>query len=315
MLKRFAASGVNLTVLLVAVLVFIAVFIALNWLATSQRPATLTVLAAARDIPMGDVINASDLVEKTVYADEDATLYIPVAQADGVLGGVAALPIFAGQPLLRNAVIAQAGEGFRLSAALAGFSDHSLFPLPLDANNVVAPEAASFLPGDRVGVTVVIGARPQPPATPTAEMFSLSPAPVITPTATLGVPDEETALVEALDRSFPPLAKDLFPQGLLVIAVQGLPSQPAVNELNDSVAPPVLAGLPQPELLLLLVPNKSREQLALALQRADQVYVFLLARGEMGQTAGFTYWDFEDLFKSDREKVLKSGLSAATPGP
>jgi hypothetical protein len=60
-------------------------------------------------------------------------------------------------------------------------------------------------------------------------------------------------------------------------------------------------------MLILLVPSESREVLSLALQQGDHLVVSLMARGEDDPTAGFTYWDFEDLFKADREEVLKGG--------
>jgi hypothetical protein len=316
MLKRLTNSGINLAVILVAVVVFLLAFFALNGLAAAQRPPTVTVLAASRNLPIGELITPTDLVEKTVYEDDNTALYIPVEQAGEVVGGVVALPLRAGQPLFRDMVIALAGEGYRLSAALSQFPDHSLFPLPLDANNVVAPEAASFLPGDLVGVTVVIGDRPQPPTTPTPEAFIFAVEPVITntlPAFPLETPAFET---EAQERAYPPLAKDLFPQGVMVIAVQGLPQQNAAGTESGEVdSQPVFAGLPQQELLILLLPNQAREELALAMQRADQVFVSLLARVDGGViTPGFTYWDFEDLFKADREQFLNGSGPTATPG-
>jgi hypothetical protein len=60
-------------------------------------------------------------------------------------------------------------------------------------------------------------------------------------------------------------------------------------------------------MLILLVPNASREVLSLALQQGDRLVVSLMARGDETPTAGFTYWDFEDLFKKDREDVLGGG--------
>jgi hypothetical protein len=47
--------------------------------------------------------------------------------------------------------------------------------------------------------------------------------------------------------------------------------------------------------------------LSLALQQGDRLVVSLMARGDETPSAGFTYWDFEDLFKSDREEVLGGG--------
>jgi hypothetical protein len=47
--------------------------------------------------------------------------------------------------------------------------------------------------------------------------------------------------------------------------------------------------------------------LSLALQQGDRLVVSLMARGDETPSAGFTYWDFEDLFKQDREAVLGGG--------
>ena len=168
--------------------------------------------------------------------------------------------------------------------------------------NVVAPDLAAFLPGDLVGVTVVIAARPQQFSTPTPMPELLLPADtVLEPTAT---PDPgESAIADAQSRSFPPLAKDLFPMGVRVISVQGLP--PATDSTDDGSSS--FTTFDQPQMLILLVPNQAREVLSLALQQGDRLVVSLMARGEDDPTAGFTYWDFEDLFKADREEVLKGG--------
>ena len=315
MLKRLANSGINLGVIIIAVVVFLLTFFALNGLAVAQKPTRITVLATNLSIQIGERITSADLVEKTIYEDDNSTLYIPVEQFDEVVGGVAALPLRAGQPVFRDMVIALAGEGHRLSAALGQFPNHSLFPLPLDAGNVVAPEADAFLPGDLVGVTVVIGARPQPPATPTPNAYSFMPAPIITSTLPAAPLEIETEEIEAQARAYPPLAKDLFPQGALVMAIQGLPRPTGSNEETENVnSQPVFSGPPQPDLLILLIPNQSREQLALSMQRADQVFISLLVRGDGEEiTPGFTYWDLEDLFKADREQFLNGSDFVATP--
>ena len=47
------------------------------------------------------------------------------------------------------------------------------------------------------------------------------------------------------------------------------------------------------------------------MQQGDQLMISLMARGtDDGTTPGFTYWDFEALFKADREAALE-----ATPVP
>ncbi len=320
MLNKLKNAGINVVVLGVAVLVFVGAFFALIGLAAAQKPPTVTVLAAARNLQIGAVITASDLVEKTVYEDDNTALYIPADQAGEVINGVAALPIYVGQPIFRSSVLAPAGTGVRLSAVLADFPGYSLFPLPLDASNVIAPETASFLPGDLVGITVVIAHRPQPPATPTPDAFSsFIPSPAISTTAQTSPFGQETEKdeSESLNRTFPPLAKDLFPMGVRVIAIQGLPQPPApTGKEGETSDQPVFIGAPQSQMLILLVPNASREALALAMQQGDGVFVTLLAYGDEGVTPGFTYWDFEDLFKADREEALSEGPSATvTPVP
>jgi Flp pilus assembly protein CpaB len=296
MLKRIASTGVNLVVLGVSVGIFLVAFLALNALGAAQRPPTLEVLSATRDLNIGDVITPNDLAVETVFQDDHASLYIHSEEAVNVVGGVVAQPIFSGQPVFRSAIVAQAAEGTRLSAVLTKFPGHSLFPLPLDAMNLVSPDAGAFLPGDLVGVTLVIASRPQQAVTPTSipEIIVEEGKPV----------PQEVGQAQALARSMPPLAKDLFPLGVRVIAVQGLPPQTEVDEAGGDSS---FTTFDQPQMLILLVPNASREILALALQEGDRLVVSLMARGDDIPTAGFTYWDFEDWFKMDRETVLGGG--------
>jgi hypothetical protein len=317
MLQRLRDSGLNLMVLLVSLLVFLGAFCGLSYFAASQRPPQLSVLAAARDLAMGELISSQDLVEKSVYQDENANLYIPVEEMGGVVGGVAALPVSAGQPLYRSAVLAPVGEGMRLSAALADHPGHSLFPLPLSAQNVIAPDARSFLPGDLVGITVVIASRPQAPATPGLPASWSFPAltpqasPTPTPQAQPGLDPFAMDSGQWLERSFPPLAKDLFPQGVRLIAVQGLPSE-SVRETSEEagftsvVAAPAVSDLALEKTLILLVPDDSREALALALEQGDRLIISLLSRGEEDASPGYTYWDFEERFRADRERALST---------
>jgi len=300
MLKRIASTGVNLVVLGVSVGIFLVAFIALNALGAAQKPPTISVLSTTRDLNIGDVITAGDLAVKTVFQDDNAGLYIPGEEVTGVVGGVVAQPIFSGQPIFRSAILAQAAEGTRLSAVLAQFPGHSLFPLPLDAMNLVSPDAEAFLPGDLIGVTVVISTRPQQMSTPTPMPELVIDPGYVEPTAQPSPLELEQT--DAINRSFPPLAKDLFPMGVRVIAVQGLPQPTESSEDSGSFNLDT-----QPKMLILLVPNQSREMLSLALQQGDRLVVSLMARGDETPSAGFTYWDFEDLFKADREEVLGGG--------
>ncbi len=161
MLKRIASTGVNLVVLGVSVGIFLVAFLALTALGAAQKPPTISILSATRDLNIGDVLTPNDLAVKTVFQDDNANLYIPAEEVTGVVSGVVAQPIFNGQPIFRSAIVAQAAEETRLSAVLAKYPGFSLFPLPLDAMNLVAPDAEAFLLGDLVGVTVVITTWPQ----------------------------------------------------------------------------------------------------------------------------------------------------------
>ena len=306
--ERLAKAGVNTVVILIAIAVFIVAFVAQMAFGNASRPATIKILAASRDLSIGDTIAATDLVTITVYQDQLANQYIPPDQADQVVGGYTALPIHSGQPVMRNSIIAPAGIGTRLSAVLAKYPGYSLFPLPLDATNVAAAEADSYVPGDLVSVTIVIASRPQPPTTPTPEDLSGS----ITPTPQPAATSEENALQDALSRGFPPMAKDIFPQGVMVIAVQGLTIQTvsqnpvsgsrSVDSNSTSVTQ---VDINQPKRLILLVPSESVEPLALGLQSGDRVIVSMVTAGQPKQTTGFTYWDLEELFRLEREGLLK----------
>jgi len=320
MFKKLSEAGINMGVLAISVVVFVGALCALTSFADSAKPVTITILAAARDMNMGDVITPNDLIERTVYEDENAELYIPAEEVNSVVGGVAALPLFAGQPVFRTSVLAQAAIPYRLSAILDQYPGYSLVPLPLDASNVIAPDVTMFLPGDMVGVTVVIAQRPSPPATQSPTGYFGGVQPTSTPYA-MSIPPTpgETQKTSAIDRTAPPLAKDLFPNGVVVIMVQGAPTN-TVSETSDSAnssdmdttsSSAMFSGLGTDAMLLLLVPNDLREELSLAMQQGDQLVVSLMARGtEDTSTPGFTYWDFEALFKADRETVLE-----ATPVP
>ena len=301
MLKRLAGTGLNILVLVISVAVFLVAFFMLNALGAAQRPPTVSVLSAARDLRIGDVIGADDLLVKTVFEDDNTTLYLREDETEGVIGGIVAQQVYAGQPVFRSSILAPAAEGTRLSAVLAEYPGYSLFPLPLDAMNMIAPDLTAFLPGDLVGITLVIANRPQQFSTPTALPVLLLPEdspvqPEPTPSAV------EAELAEAENRSAPPLAKDLFPEGVRIVSVQGI--EPVSDTEGDSAS---YSTFDQPQMLILLLPNEAREVLSLALAQGDRLVVSLMARGEDSPTAGFTYWDFEDLFKIERQEALQGG--------
>lgn len=321
MLNRIRRTGLNVTVLIVSITVFVLAFVALIAYENASKPQTMDVLSASHDMNVGDVVGPTDLAVKTVYVDSNSSLYIPADQQDNVVNGIVAVPIYAGQPVFKTSVVAPAGEGSRISAILAKNPGYGLFPLPLDKSNVDAPAASSFMPGDLVDVTLVISTRPQPILTPTpASSYYYNPAnpslavPSPTPLPTLTTQDAEKQAADA--RTYPPFAKSLEPAGVRVVSVQGLPptTTSGQNSLTgsttttannaNSASPSTYADYSQPKVLILMVPIDQIEPLSLALQEGDMVVVSLLAKGSDKPTPGFTYWDLEQLIRNDRQQAI-----------
>jgi len=320
-LKRLASLGGNMMVLVISLAVFVVAFFVMLSVSESQKVPTIQVLIAAHDLNVGDVIKAEDIATKTVYQDDLANLYINSDEqgVSSILDGLVTIPMVAGQPIMKSAVIAQAADGTRLSAALVHYpSGNSLFPLPMDLPNIVAPNIESFMSGDMVSITLVISSRPQEQLTSTPEPAFVPGGSFIAATPTAAAP-QETAKTSAENRTFPPLAKDLFPAGVRVISIQGLPEKVVTPEASSGSAitgsgsdnSNMFADTNKPHVLVLLIPDSAREELALALKEGDMIVVSLIKDGQPDPSAGFTYWDFEDLFKSDRNHAL--GQPAGTP--
>ena len=312
MLKKLAGTGVNFGVLVISIVVFVLAFFLLNGMAAAQKPPMIKVLAASKDLQIGDVISASTLTEKNVYQDENTEAYINAEDLDGVMGGIVSLPFSKGDPIFQSAVLMPSGDGTRLAALLTRYPDGTLFPLQLDSQNIVSPEATSFLPGDLIGITAVISSRPQEKSTQevippygaeTILYQQLTPVvPTVGPAAT-----EESELDKMLDRGYPPLSKDIFPEGVRVISVQGLPQSIDEPESADVVTPDSNAH----PTLILLVPREKVEVLSLSLQQGSQVFVSLLCKGKDEPSEGFSYWDFEEWFKDDRLENETRNMPAA----
>ena len=147
----------------------------------------------------------------------------------------------------------------------------------------------------------MIGGRPQAQTTPAPDSFALTipGAPeVVTADGIPALPSSEADL-ELDELAYPPLAKDLFPEGVRVVAIEGLP---APADPDDPA--PAFNNLHAAEMLILLVPDDGRERLSLALQQGDMVFVSFLGHfSALEQTPGFTYWDFEAWFQADRPQV------------
>lgn len=313
MLRRLAGTGLNVGVILISIVVFFVALFAMMGIANSQKPDTLDILAAAHDLSVGQPLTPNDIVVKTVFVDSNTEMYIPATEEGiaSISSGVVVVPIFVGQPIQRTSVVAQAAGDTRLAAALVNYpTGGSLFPLPLDFSNVVAPDIETFLPGDLVNITLVISSRPQPPSTPTVmpefitgdtPYVGIAPQVVATP-----VP-YETELDKAKALLYPPMSKDMFPEGIRVIAVQGAPQYVDPDASTQDTVDPAAGYIEfnKSKVLVLLVPNDKREELALALQEGDLLVVSLLARGDGSPTEGFSYWDLEEWMRGQREDAIK----------
>ena len=321
--QRLKGTGINLGVIIISIVVFFVALFVVMGLANAQKPDTMDILAAAHDLNVGDVLTSQDLVVKTVFVDDNTSLYIP-ADEEGtasLLNGIVVVPIFVGQPIQRTSVVAEAAEGSRLSAALVNYPEGgSLYPLPLDFANVIAPSVDSFLPGDLVNITVVISSRPQPPVTPTVMPEFITGSEPYVPVAPQVIATNipmETDVDKAKALLYPPMAKDLFPEGIRVIEVQGGTQKVDADvQTSDTVDPAAgYVDFNQPKVLILLVPDKKREELSLALQEGDALVVTLLSSGNDSPTEGFSYWDYEEWIKAQREQAMKDALSTLTAIP
>ncbi len=320
-LRRIGGAGVNVGVLVISIVVFFIALFAVLGIANSQKPDTMEILAAAHDLNVGDRLTSNDFVVKTVFVDDNTSTYIEANETEiaSTLNGIVVIPIFVGQPIQRTSIVAGSAESTRLSAVLASYpTGGSLFPLPLGFANVVAPNIDSFKPGDLINITVVISSRPQPPSTPTVMPEFITgdePYLPIAPQVVATSIPLNTEIDKAKALLYPPMSKDMFPEGVRVIEVQGNTElvDPAAAQ-QDTVDP--AAGyieFNKPKVLILLVPDDKREELSLALQEGDLLVVSLLATGDDGPTTGFSYWDYEELLKSQREEAYLEASSAPTP--
>ena len=151
-----------------------------------------------------------------------------------------------------------------------------------------------------------ISSRPQALETPTPT--PANPMEMATPAATVVAPDQEQ--MDAVSRIYPPFAVDLFPAGLRVIATYGRPTsvQPEpTTAANQSAMYAANGPLDLPQYLIVLVPQDKVEELSFALMGSDRVYITLMAVGSNDSTTSFSYWDLEDMLKSERTDALGGG--------
>jgi hypothetical protein len=315
-LSQWLGSLSNALVALAALGVGGAAFLLNLTLSAAARPPRTEILVAARRLPAGTVLSPSDLRPVAAYADPLTEGFVPAAEASRVAGKVLAVPLPAGAPLPRSALLDMAGSG-RLAALLADRPGMILFPIDLSASHIIAPDPRRLRPGDRIALTVVIPQRPMgleptpsPPLPPGA-----TPTP---PRGGLPVPATPTAALEILARLQPPLAKDLFPDGLEVADVLGVPEEaPGEGEAGAASAFAPAGGILSRPLLLVLAPAERRELLALALSVGQPVVISLLGRPDPERpTPGLSFLDLEEWLRAQRQAALAEGPAPApTPTP
>lgn len=292
---------------LAALVIFVVLLVIFLAVSSSSKPPQVEVLAAAHPLHPGDVLTAADLQTVKVYKDARAEAYIPASRQSDVIGGVVLQPFNSGEPITKLGVASPGTAETRLAGLLTKFPGMAIFPLPLDLNNVVSPQIDEFHEGDIVSLTVVYTDRPslpENPATAYQEQSGLmlggaTPAPLaVTPTPT-------PSWTDYTERGKPPVAKT-FETGYRVVAVLGKQEEQAETEKSteDNASPYVLANRPPRPILMLLVPQKDIEPLSLAV---TQGHVFVsLALKVSPPPGGFSYWDFEQMLKEERERLQQS---------
>jgi hypothetical protein len=251
-------------------------------------------LAAARDLPAGTTLTEKDLKAIRAFRDEASAAFVPAEEITRTVGGLLAMPVRAGSPIPRDALLAPAGA--RFSALLADAPGHAAFPLFLDEPNVASPPVETFRPGDVVGILAVVAHEPTRPEAPVVPELPPAALPPATPHPTPAAPPATlTATLPVTVRI--PVAKSLFPQGVRVLIALSPRTDPELGAVSGRPA------------LILLVPAGELERLALALQQAEKVFVVHLGRAEglPERTPAFTFDDFLAQMEEDRRRLQTEG--------
>ncbi len=289
MIRRLSSSLGGLGVVAISAAVFVASFLLLQSISATARPPEVELLAAARDLPAGTTLTEKDLKVIRAFRDEASAAFVPAEEITRTVGGLLAMPVQAGNPIPRDALLAPAGG--RFSALLADAPGHAAFPLFLDEPNIASPPIETFRPGDIVGILAVVAHEPTRLEAPAAsELLSVTPQP--TPMAT---PAALTTTLPVTVRI--PVAKSLFPQGVQVLVALSPRTDPELGAVS---------GRPT---LILRVPAGELERLALTLQQAEKVFVVHLGRAEglPERTPAFTFDDFLAQMEEDRRRLQTEG--------
>ena len=299
-----------------AIVVALLVFIGNIILTRAQRPPQIEVLAAARDLPLGTRIGPDDITTIQVYQDQRAGLYFVPEQESELVGTYTTRPFGKGEPFVRSGVL----TGNRLAALLVQDPETTLFPLPLELSNVIAGAPSSYQIGDTVGLAVVFPERPRKPTspetlymapqiTPPFAATEVPPLPPVTLTPT-PTPGAETPYEE---RGIPPVVRTLSPGR--VVLVTGLPTPPPLEDEGGYT----VTTYQEPIVLWVTVSQEEVELLTLALARG-MVFVYLVHPEASERPGGFSYWDFEEMLRSERLDQIRAatpqpGAPVATPQP
>ena len=302
---------------IIALVIFIALLIFFFIASAATRPTQVQVAAAVRALHPGDILTAADLQTVKVYEDARATAYVPAERLSDLTGGVVLQPFAPGEPITKLGVAAPGTADTRLAGLLADFPDMAIFPLPLDLNNVVSPQIDEFHEGDIVSLTVVYTDRPSLPENPATAYqqngFLMGETP--TPVPVAAPPTATPSWLDYTERGKPPVAKT-FEIGYRVVAVLGKQEErqtASEDGAEDNASPYAMSTQPPRPILMLLAPQKDIEALSLAVTQGH-VFVSLALKVTPTQ-GGFSYWDFEQMLKDERERLQQSEQAAPSTRP
>lgn len=241
--RGLADLGVNTTLLLGTVGVFVVSLLFLLGVGSASRPPVVEVLVARRDLQPGDRLSPEAVEVRQVFADDHTRDFFVAGRPEQYDGVLVRLPVPAGQAVPAQALLSP-GAGF------AGLlpERHAAVFIPLGGSGrVLAPPADYFRPGDRVGVAAVLDAQLAGAAARGAN----------------------------LDAAAPPAVRELFPQGLPVLAV--------VRPSEGGAAPGAGVGL------LVAVPSDQKEKLELAISTTGAVISILGDWTKESPTPGYNF--------------------------
>jgi len=317
-MKRLA----NMGTIVISLVVFAVAFLALIFIGEMQRPETISVLVASKDLQIGDVLSPDNLVIKKIVKDENAPIYIVADEAEKYYGGSVTLPFKAGQPIYATSVIPKEiiqSDGRLLPLAQEyGYKegDVVLFPVKLDNANITAPDINTLKPGDVIYFSFVVPAQPQPRPTPMPEVpyGYLGYGPVAQPTAVIAMAPqptkEKSPLEEYVDNVYPPLAT-VYYKGVRVIYLTGTEREMQQEMDSEASTSVTLSAAQKSPIVYVLIPKKDFAKVSL-LMEISKVTMAVSNKEQDLVDGGYSYWDFSEELEKTRKIIF---TPEPTPAP